>query len=77
LRALHDRPHNANALASLLGLDYKTIRHHLDVLRENGCVMLLGEDNYAVLYSLSPRLQFHFDEFIEIWKRIDRGVGEK
>lgn len=77
LHALRERPHNANDLASLLHLDYKTIRHHLDVLRENDCVMLMGDNSYAALYSLSPRLQFHFDEFLEIWKRIDHGVGEK
>ena len=77
LHALHERPHNANDLASLLDLDYKTIRHHLDVLRENDYVMLMGDNSYAALYSLSPRLQFHFDEFLEIWKRINHGVGEK
>ncbi|HKZ99000.1 MAG TPA: winged helix-turn-helix domain-containing protein [Thermoplasmata archaeon] len=80
LRALRDRPYNANDLASRLGLDYKTVRHHLEVLRENDCVMLLGERGYAALYSLSPRLQFHFDEFLEIWRRFNGGlprVGEK
>jgi len=77
LNLLRDRPHNANDLAGLLGLDYKTVRHHLDVLQENDCVMPLGDQGYAVLYDLSPRLQFHFEEFLEIWLRINHGVGEK
>src|SRR3990170_6493872 len=78
LHALHERPRNANDLASLLALDYKTIRHHLDVLRENDCVMLIGDGGYAALYSLSPRLQNHFEDFMEIWQRIGvTGVGEK
>ncbi len=35
LRALDKRPRNANQLADDLDLDYKTVRHHLDVLVEN------------------------------------------
>lgn len=77
LHALRERPHNANDLAGILGLDYKTVRHHLDVLRENDCVMVVGGQSYAALYALSPRLQFHFDEFLEVWRRIDHGVGKK
>src|SRR6266508_1394682 len=77
LRTLHDRPYNANDLAGQLDLDYKTVRHHLDVLRENDCVMTLGNEGYGTLYSLSPRLQVHFDDFLEIWRRIEGRVGEK
>ncbi len=32
LRALDERPRNANQLAEDLDLDYKTVRHHLEVL---------------------------------------------
>lgn len=74
LHVLRERPCNANDLATRLGLDYKTVRHHLDVLRENGCVMLLGERGYAAEYSLSPRLQVHFEDFLEIWARMANGV---
>jgi DNA-binding transcriptional ArsR family regulator len=77
LWTLHDRPYNANDLATRLALDYKTIRHHLDVLRENDCVMTLGSESYGTLYSLSPRLQVHFDDFLEIWRRIESQLGEK
>lgn len=77
LHALRERPRNANDLASLLALDYKTVRHHLDVLRENECVMLLGDGGYAALYTLSPRLQVHFEDFLEVWRRMTPGVGEK
>jgi len=67
---LRDGPLNANLIAGRLGLDYKTIRHHLDVLRDNGVVMCMGRDNgYATLYALSPRLRNHFEEFLEVWAR--------
>ncbi len=71
LRMLRDRPVNANDLAGKLGLDYKTVRHHLDVLRENDCVMTLGNEGYGVLYTLSPRLQSHFEDFEQIWRRLE------
>ena len=74
---LRERSANANVLSESLGLDYKTIRHHLDVLRANDIVMATGSGNgYATAYSLSPRLQTHFEEFLEIWARF-RGVGQK
>lgn len=77
LRVLHDRPYNANDLATQLVLDYKTVRHHLAVLRENDCVMMLGDEGYGTLYSLSPRLQVHFDDFLEIWRRIEPLLGQR
>lgn len=74
---LRERPTNANDLAGRLSLDYKTVRHHLDVLRENDYVMMLGIEGYGTRYTLSPRLQVHFDEFLEIWRRIEPELGEK
>lgn len=71
LRSLRDRPLNANDLAGRLHLDYKTVRHHLDVLHENDCVMTLGNEGYGLLYTLSPRLQNHFDDFEAIWRRLE------
>ena len=67
---LRERPSNANAIAGHLRLDYKTVRHHLAVLRANDVVMSSGADNgYSTMYSLTPRLQTHFEEFLEIWSR--------
>ncbi len=74
---LREKPANANVLSEGLGLDYKTIRHHLDVLRANDVVMSTGSNNgYGTAYSLSPHLQTHFEEFLEIWARF-KGVGQK
>jgi DNA-binding transcriptional ArsR family regulator len=56
LRAIDDRPRNANRLAEDLDLDYKTIRHHLDVLGDNGIVVTSGDD-YGAIYMPSERVR--------------------
>ncbi|PSQ09735.1 hypothetical protein BRC93_12250 [Halobacteriales archaeon QS_5_70_15] len=45
VRALDERPRNANQLAEELDLDYTTVRHHLDVLREDNVVF--GKHRYG------------------------------
>src|SRR2546430_17565446 len=74
---LHDRPHKANDLATQLALDYKTVRHHLDVLHENDFVMRLGDEGVRTLYSLSPRLPVHFEDFLPICQRLRPRCGER
>jgi len=56
LRALRERPRNANRLANDLDLDYKTVRHHLDVLQDNGIVTTSG-DEYGAIYIPSERVR--------------------
>jgi DNA-binding transcriptional ArsR family regulator len=51
--ALSERPYNANQLTVMLGLDYKTVRHHLEVLVENGIVRISKEKRYGELYHLT------------------------
>ena len=65
LRALDDRPRNANRLAEDLDLDYKTVRHHLDVLLENN-VVTDGGDDYGKIYLPSEAAQVHWDVVEEI-----------
>lgn len=66
--ALRERPYNANQLAELLGLDYKTVRHHLQVLVENNIVTLAGKpDSYAAPWVLSDFMEHNFEYFTGIW----------
>jgi len=71
IRALYERPYNANQLAELLDLDYKTIKHHLKVLEENN-VITSGGKQYGAVYFLSNNMEHNYDVFIDIWEQIGK-----
>ncbi len=68
---LKERPSNASQLAEILEMDYKTIRHHLDVLLENKLIVKMGE-KYAASYFLSPQLDLQYNVFQEIWLKVEK-----
>ena len=69
--AIRQEPRNANQLASLLGVDYRTVRHHLDVLEKNGLVTSMGEQ-YGKMYFLSSELEENFRVLEEIWNEFGK-----
>ena len=58
LLLLKEKPLNPNQLARLLGVNYRTISHHLKVLEEHGLVKKLRNSHGApyVLTELSERI---------------------
>jgi len=70
LRALDDQPRNANQLADDLDLAYNTVRHHLDVLEENG-VITSSDASYGVIYLPSDRARTHWDTVEAILRQLD------
>ncbi|WP_435177575.1 ArsR/SmtB family transcription factor [Halorussus sp. AFM4] len=70
LRALDDRPRNPNQLAEDLDLDYKTVRHHLDVLMDNDVVRNSG-DEYGAVYLPTDRVRDHWDIVEEIIAEVE------
>ena len=70
LKALDDRPRNANRLAEDLDLDYKTVRHHLDVLMDNDVVRNSGDD-YGAVYLPTERVRDHWDTVEEIIAEVE------
>lgn len=60
LKALDTQPRNANQLAEQLDLDYKTVRHHLDVLVDNDVLRSSGDD-YGAVYVPTDRVQHHWE----------------
>jgi len=67
--ALKEKPLNANQLSQALGMDYKTVRHHLAVLLKNRLILEVGQ-GYGSMYFLSPELEQDYQEFMKIWERI-------
>lgn len=65
LQALDSRPRNANQLADALDLDYKTVRHHLDVLEDNDIVTDSGDD-YGAVYLPTDQARHHWETVEDI-----------
>ncbi len=70
IHALHDRPYNANQLSKHLGLDYKTVVHHLNVLEKNYIISVQG-DGYGKVNFLEEAVLKNYDEFLQIWNKIN------
>jgi len=70
LRALRARPSNAHQLSESLGLDYRTVRHHLDLLRKNGLITRPAGDAYAAPYFLSTLLESNYADLEEILTKV-------
>jgi DNA-binding transcriptional ArsR family regulator len=71
IEALKDTPQNANQLATALKMDYKTMRHHLEVLEKNKIITSVG-DRYGATYFLSQTMEENYGMFEEIVKKIGK-----
>jgi len=69
ITTLKETPQNANQLAKLLQMDYRTIRHHLNVLEKNRIITSAGE-GYGTTYFLSPVMEENYALFEEITNKI-------
>ena len=69
IETLKETPQNANQLATQLGMDYRTIRHHLQVLEKNKIITSAG-DGYGTTYFLSPTMEQNYSLFEEILNKI-------
>ncbi|MCA1813520.1 MAG: winged helix-turn-helix domain-containing protein [Halobacteriales archaeon] len=67
--ALRERPSNAHQLSEQLRLDYKTVRHHLKVLQDNGVLSPSGPEQYGAVYLLTPAMEQAGALFDEIWAK--------
>lgn len=63
----------ASQLKRMMGLDYKTIRYHLDLLLENNLIETIGK-RYGLLYIVAPMLESEFEVFLEIWGKMEKTI---
>ena len=73
LNAIRSRPGNLNQLAKLIGVDYRSVQHHMVVLQKNNLVLSAGQ-GYGVVYSIHPWLAYHFKIFEEVCQQLDIGI---
>jgi len=76
IKSILDEPKNANQLAKSLKLDYKTIRHHIDVLTKNSVIYAINKDNYGAVYFPTEIFEHNRTHFEEIWKRFGNKSGK-
>lgn len=65
IKELDDKPMNANKLAEELDLDYKTIEHHLDLMKEHNVVTIMGE-GYGKNYFLTDQMEENMERLEKI-----------
>lgn len=64
-----ETPLNPNQLAKKLGLDYKSVQHHIRILTKNNIITKVGE-KYGSVYFISNLLEANIDSFNEICEKI-------
>ena len=69
---LNKNPSNANKIAEMLNLDYKTVRHHLEVLEKNNIITAVNKGNYGAVYFISEIMKANMSVFDEIWGRFGK-----
>jgi DNA-binding transcriptional ArsR family regulator len=70
IKALQNRPCNANQLAQILHVDYKTIQHHVRILEENGLIVPSEKGTYGAVLFLTSKMEEALPILDEIWSRI-------
>ena len=69
---LRKNPSNANKIAEILKLDYKTVRHHLEVLEKNNVTVPINKGKYGAVYFLSDFMEVNINIFNEIWEQFGK-----
>ncbi len=71
ITALKEKPQNTNQLANELGLDYKSIQHHINVLEKNNLISKEGE-KYGITFFISTFLEVNMETFDEIANKLEK-----
>ena len=72
IELLKKKPSNANKISEILKLDYKTVRHHLNVLEKNNIIIAVNKGKYGAVYFLSDVMESNIKVFGEIWAQFGK-----
>ena len=75
IHELHVRPSNLNQIAQKLNLEYRSIQHHIEILKRNSLVISQGE-KYGLTYFLSPFVEANFAIFEDICSKLNFKLEE-
>ncbi|HUV54639.1 MAG TPA: winged helix-turn-helix domain-containing protein [Candidatus Krumholzibacteriaceae bacterium] len=76
IEALREEPMNTNQLRIVLDLDYRTVKHHLEVLEDNDLITSAG-NRYGKMYFPSQKLEDNMGIFEEVWSRMREKLDEE
>ncbi len=68
---LRDRPYNINQLAEKLGLNYRTVKHHIDILLKYQLISSSKTGGYGDVFFLSPDLEGNLQVYDGITQKLD------
>ncbi len=69
LESIKERSYNLNQLSNELELNYRTIKHHIDILLEYDLIVSSGE-GYGDVYFISPKLEKNYTLLKEIERKL-------
>jgi predicted transcriptional regulator len=69
LNQLWSQPGNINQLSKRLGVEYRTVQHHMIVLKKNSLVDSMG-DPYGLTYFVHPWLDAHKPIFDDLCQKL-------
>lgn len=69
IQELRVKPGNINQLAVRMKVEYRTVKHHMEVLQKNSLVESSG-DRYGLTYFLHPWLEAHIEVFDDLCKQL-------
>ena len=76
ISVIRKTPLNANQLSKELGLDYKAIQHHVNVLEKNNLITRVGE-KYGAVFFISTFLEVNLETFDEIVTKLEQSKYAK
>ncbi len=73
---LLDRPYNTHQLAQRIGMDYKAVQHHMQVLGKNNLISKSG-DRYGAVFYLSNFLEININALEEVIEKLEKSMSYK